>query len=150
MCLSSSFCSFCTGAPSPSMARTSTDSRRFLANERTSSVNSGAHTSLMSWGHKWEDQVGRQDCMQSRQDYIIAVKEKKKRYKTRGRWPRRCGEARRVCGVTRQGGLSWQQVDNVCGSSRSYEAKRFISVVWRDCDTFPHQFCLCGTWADAS
>ena len=32
----------------------------------------------MSRGCDWEDRVGGQDCMQSRQDYIIAVKEKRR------------------------------------------------------------------------
>ena len=32
----------------------------------------------MSRGQKWKDHVGRQNCMQSRQDYIIVVKEKRR------------------------------------------------------------------------
>ena len=54
---------------------------------------------FLSRGYEWEGQVGRQDCMQSRQDYIIAVK--KKRRETDSEEDSPGGAARRadVCGV---------------------------------------------------
>ena len=55
------------------------------------------------------------DCMQSRQDYIIAL-QGEKRYEMQGRQPMGCGEARRVVQsyVARRSGwaTSWERVRN--------------------------------------
>ena len=70
------------------------------------------------------------DCIQSRQGYILAVKERR---------DTNCEEVSpgdaetcRVCGVMRRGVLVWQHVSDTCGSSRSYEVRRFGLVAWRE------------------
>ena len=67
--------------------------------------------------------------MQSREDYIMAVKERR----DTGHEEDSPGDAetRGVCGVMWRGSLSWRHVGDACGCSRSYEAKRFGSVAWR-------------------
>ena len=52
-----------------------------------------------------KDQVGHQDCLQSRQDHIIAVRER--RDTSREEDSPGDAEAHGVCGVTRQGVLVW-------------------------------------------
>ena len=68
--------------------------------------------------------MARQDCMQSRQDYIIAIKEKRR---DTGRKENRPGDAetRGVCKVMWRSGLSRQHVGNACGVSRSSKEGRF-------------------------
>ena len=68
--------------------------------------------------------MGRQDCMQSRQDYIIAVKEEK-RYETREDSPGDAAKHAESCAVRWQGGLGWRHVGNACGVLRSSEESRF-------------------------
>ena len=75
--------------------------------------------------------MGHQGCMQSSQDYIIAVKKKRRDTIRKADSP---GDAktREACGVTWQGGLSWQFVGDACGDLRSYKARRFGPAAWRE------------------
>ena len=69
------------------------------------------------------------DCMQSRQDYIIAVEER--RDTSREEDSPGDAETHGVCRVTWRGNLSWRHDSKACGSSRSHEARRVGSVAWR-------------------
>ena len=72
--------------------------------------------------------MGRQDCKQPRQDYIIAVeKKKKKKYKLQGGQPRGYGDAQSLRRHVARC-LSQQHLGNACGSLRSYKARH---LVWR-------------------
>ena len=71
------------------------------------------------------------DCMQSRQDYIIAVKGRRD---TRHEEDSPGDAATRAesCGVRWRGGLSRRHVGDTCGVSRTSEEGRFGSVTWRE------------------
>ena len=74
-----------------------------------------------------------EDCMDSRQDYMLASGKKREIRIARGTaqvW-RRCTGFHRVMG---RGILVWQYNDNVCGIPRSYEERRFSSAHGGGCD----------------
>ena len=72
------------------------------------------------------------DCMQSRQDYIIWVKEKRRDTDSEGDSPGVAARRAELCGVTPRGVLSWQHFGNVYGVLRTYEEGRFGSVMWQE------------------
>ena len=70
--------------------------------------------------------------MQSRQDYILAVKEK--RIDTRRKEDSPGDAVRRAesCKIRCRGGLGRRHVGNVCGVSRTSEKGRFGLAAWRE------------------
>ena len=70
--------------------------------------------------------------MQSRQDYIIAVKEKRRDTRREEDSPGDAATRVESCGVRWRGGLGWQHVGDACGVLRTSEEGRFGSAAWRE------------------
>ena len=83
----------------------------------------------VSQGHKWEDRVGCQDCMQSRQDYILAVEEKRRDTDREEDSPGGAARRTELCRITF---LTRQYVGDVCRVSRTYEEGFFGLVAWQE------------------
>ena len=70
--------------------------------------------------------------MQSRQDYMIAVKEKRIDTDSKGDDPGGAARRTEICGVTWRGISIWQHVSNERRVLRSYEERCFGSAAWRE------------------
>ena len=70
--------------------------------------------------------------MQSRQDYIIAVKEKRRDARRVDDSPGDAARRAESCGVRWQGGLGRQHVGDTCGVSRTSEEGLSGSAGWRE------------------
>ena len=71
------------------------------------------------------------DCIQSRQDYITAVKGRRNtRHKEDS--PGDAAMCAESCGVRWRGGLGRRHVSDVCGVLRTSEEGRFGSAAWRE------------------
>ena len=94
----------------------------------TEGADDSGEDSVLSRGREWEDRVGRQDCMQSRQDYIIAVegrRDTRREEDSPGDAATRAAASR---GVRWRGVLTRRVSTSYKVISTSYEVSRFGSA----------------------